>query len=50
MLRERIAGIIGVELNRVSIKTKSGEGLDAVGRGEALAATAIVLLEAATAT
>lgn len=44
-IRERIAEIAGVGAEAVSVKAKSGEGLDAVGRGEAMAATAVVLLE-----
>ena len=46
-IRERVAQIAGVEAARVNVKAKSGEGLDAVGRGEAIGATAAVLLEAA---
>ncbi len=46
-IRERIAEIAGVDAGAVSVKAKSGEGLDAVGRGEAMAATAVVLLERA---
>lgn len=46
-IRERIAEIAGIEAGRVSVKAKSGEGLDAVGRGEAMAASAIVLMEPA---
>ena len=44
-IRERIAEVVGVGLKAVSVKAKSGEGLDAVGRGEAMAAIAVVLLE-----
>ncbi|HMO55335.1 MAG TPA: 2-C-methyl-D-erythritol 2,4-cyclodiphosphate synthase [Tepidiformaceae bacterium] len=44
-IRERIAQIADLDASRVSVKAKSGEGLDAVGRGEAIAATAAVLLE-----
>ncbi|MCC6381769.1 MAG: 2-C-methyl-D-erythritol 2,4-cyclodiphosphate synthase [Dehalococcoidia bacterium] len=43
-IRARIASIAGVADDAVSVKAKSGEGLDAVGRGEAMAATAVVLL------
>jgi 2-C-methyl-D-erythritol 2,4-cyclodiphosphate synthase len=46
-IRERIAEIAGVAVDAVSVKAKSGEGMDAVGRGEAMAATAVVLLERA---
>jgi 2-C-methyl-D-erythritol 2,4-cyclodiphosphate synthase len=44
-IRERVAEILGLEPGAVSVKAKTGEGLDAVGRGEAMAATAVVLLE-----
>ena len=44
-IRERIAEIAAIEVETVSVKAKTGEGLDAVGRGEAMAATAVVLLE-----
>ena len=43
-IRERIAEITGVGLGAVSVKAKTAEGLDAIGRGEAMAATAAVLL------
>ena len=46
-IRESIAAIAGVEAAQVNVKAKSGEGLDAVGRGEAIGAMAVVLLEAA---
>jgi 2C-methyl-D-erythritol 2,4-cyclodiphosphate synthase len=32
-------------VDAVSVKAKTSEGLDAVGRGEAMFATAVVLLE-----
>ena len=44
-IRERIAEIAGIETGQVAVKAKTGEGLDAVGRGEAMAARAVVLLE-----
>ena len=44
-IRERIAEIAGIEVGRVSVKAKTSEGLDAVGRGEAMAAVAAVLLD-----
>jgi 2-C-methyl-D-erythritol 2,4-cyclodiphosphate synthase len=44
-MRGRIAELIGIPVTCVSIKAKTNEGLDAVGRGEAIAATAVVLLE-----
>jgi 2-C-methyl-D-erythritol 4-phosphate cytidylyltransferase/2-C-methyl-D-erythritol 2,4-cyclodiphosphate synthase len=39
-----MAGALGVEAARVSIKAKTNEGVDAVGRGEAIAAHAVALL------
>ena len=44
LIRERIAEIVGTDVANVSVKAKTSEGLDAVGRGEAMAASAVVLL------
>lgn len=44
-MRENLAGTLTVEPAQVSVKAKTGEGLDAVGRGEAVTVQAIVLLE-----
>ena len=44
-MRERIAEIAGLAVEQVAVKAKTSEGLDAVGRGEAMFATAVVLLE-----
>jgi 2-C-methyl-D-erythritol 2,4-cyclodiphosphate synthase len=41
---ERLAQLLDVDLERINLKAKTNEGLDAVGRGEAIAAIAIVLL------
>jgi 2-C-methyl-D-erythritol 2,4-cyclodiphosphate synthase len=43
-IRERIAEIAAIDVGAVSVKAKTGEGLDAVGRGEAMAAVAVVVL------
>jgi 2-C-methyl-D-erythritol 4-phosphate cytidylyltransferase/2-C-methyl-D-erythritol 2,4-cyclodiphosphate synthase len=43
-MRELIAGALGIDPSRVSIKGKTNEGVDAVGRGEAIAAHAVALL------
>ena len=43
-MRAAVAGALGVDVDRVSIKGKTNEGVDAVGRGEAIAAHAIVLV------
>jgi 2-C-methyl-D-erythritol 2,4-cyclodiphosphate synthase len=45
VMRTRIAEVLKVEGTQVNIKVKSGEGLDAVGREEAIAAQAICLIE-----
>jgi 2-C-methyl-D-erythritol 2,4-cyclodiphosphate synthase len=44
-MRENLAKALDVEAGCVSVKAKTGEGLDAVGRGEAVIAQAIVLLK-----
>jgi 2-C-methyl-D-erythritol 2,4-cyclodiphosphate synthase len=45
-MRAAVAAAIGVDAARVSIKGKTNEGVDAIGRGEAIAAHAIVLIRA----
>ena len=44
-MRENIAGVLGVDTTCVSVKAKTGEGLDAVGQGLAVTAQAAVLME-----
>lgn len=44
-IRAAIAAAAGVAVSQVSVKGKTNEGLDAVGRGEAIAAQAVVILE-----
>jgi len=46
-IRARLADALGVEPSRVSIKGKTNEGVDAVGRGEAIAAHAVALVRSA---
>ena len=41
---ETIAGILGVNTSRVSIKATTNEGVGAFGRGEAIAAYAVATL------
>jgi 2-C-methyl-D-erythritol 4-phosphate cytidylyltransferase / 2-C-methyl-D-erythritol 2,4-cyclodiphosphate synthase len=43
-MRARLAGALGVDRDRVSVKGKTNEGVDAVGRGEAIAAHAVAIL------
>jgi 2-C-methyl-D-erythritol 4-phosphate cytidylyltransferase/2-C-methyl-D-erythritol 2,4-cyclodiphosphate synthase len=43
-IRAGLAGALGVQVERVSVKGKTNEGVDAVGRGEAIAAHAVCLL------
>ncbi len=47
-MRESIAGILGVSIDDVNVKAKTNEGVDAVGRGEAIACTAVALLQRKT--
>jgi 2-C-methyl-D-erythritol 2,4-cyclodiphosphate synthase len=44
-MRENIAAILGVDPTCVSVKAKTGEGVDAVGQGLAVTAQAAVLME-----
>ena len=46
-MRARLAELFGVAVDRVNLKGKSGEGIGAIGRGEAIRATAVVLLSLA---
>jgi 2-C-methyl-D-erythritol 2,4-cyclodiphosphate synthase len=43
-MRENIAHTLAVDPSVVSVKAKTGEGLDAIGRGEAVGAHAVVLI------
>ena len=45
-MRAAVARAIGIDVARVSIKGKTNEGVDAVGRGEAIAAHAVALIRA----
>jgi 2-C-methyl-D-erythritol 2,4-cyclodiphosphate synthase len=44
-IRERLAGVLGLETQRVNVKASTGEGMGFVGRGEGAAALAIVSLK-----
>ncbi len=45
-IRARLAGVLGVGVEAVGVKGKTNEGVDAVGRGEAIAAHAVAVLAA----
>ncbi len=44
-IRKGLADALEVEMNRVSVKAKTGEGVDAVGERRAVRAEAVVLLQ-----
>lgn len=44
-IRERLASALGVAADRVSIKGKTNEGMDAVGAGEGVVVHCVALLE-----
>lgn len=43
-MRQTIARLLQISINDVQVKGKTNEGLDAAGRGEAIAAQAVVML------
>jgi 2-C-methyl-D-erythritol 2,4-cyclodiphosphate synthase len=43
-IRASLSAALGIPIDRVSVKAKTNEGVDAVGRGEAIAAHAIAVL------
>jgi len=44
-MREKLSGVLSVETCCVSVKAKTGEGVDAVGESRAVMAQAVVLLQ-----
>jgi 2-C-methyl-D-erythritol 2,4-cyclodiphosphate synthase len=46
-MRKSLAELLGADPGRVNVKLKSTDGLGALGRGEGIAAQAVVLLEPA---
>lgn len=47
-MRENLAAALEIEITQISVKAKTGERVDAVGRFEAIRAEAVVLLEKKT--
>jgi 2-C-methyl-D-erythritol 2,4-cyclodiphosphate synthase len=45
LMQKRVAAALAIKPTQVSVKAKSGEGVDAVGRGEAIRADAVALLQ-----
>ncbi len=43
-IRESLAASLGIEPQRINLKAKTNEGVDAIGRGEAIAAHAVATL------
>ncbi|MFO7692774.1 MAG: 2-C-methyl-D-erythritol 4-phosphate cytidylyltransferase [Vicinamibacterales bacterium] len=43
-IRASLAAVLGIEPARISVKGKTNEGVDAIGRGEAMAVHAVVLV------
>jgi 2-C-methyl-D-erythritol 2,4-cyclodiphosphate synthase len=46
-MRTRISDALGINESQINLKAKTNEGLDAIGRGEAIAAQAIALISCA---
>jgi 2-C-methyl-D-erythritol 2,4-cyclodiphosphate synthase len=46
-MRQALAGVLGLEAAQVNVKAKTTEGLGVIGRGEAMAAQAVALLQSA---
>jgi 2-C-methyl-D-erythritol 2,4-cyclodiphosphate synthase len=47
-MRERLASVLQIDVDQANIKAKTNEGLESVGRGEAMAAQAVALLRTST--
>jgi 2-C-methyl-D-erythritol 2,4-cyclodiphosphate synthase len=43
-MREKLATVLRIDLDQVNIKAKTNEGLESVGRGEAMTAQAVATL------
>ena len=43
-MREALAGALGIKPDKINLKAKTNEGVDAIGRGEAIAAHAVATM------
>jgi 2-C-methyl-D-erythritol 2,4-cyclodiphosphate synthase len=43
-MQEKLARALGLDAGQVSVKAKTGEGVDALGRGEVVRADAVALI------
>jgi 2-C-methyl-D-erythritol 2,4-cyclodiphosphate synthase len=46
-IRRQLAGLLGLDASAVNVKAKTGEGVGAIGRAEAIGCQAVVLIEPA---
>ena len=44
-IRRHLAGLLGLDLNAVNVKAKTGEGVGSIGRAEAIGCQAVVLID-----
>jgi 2-C-methyl-D-erythritol 2,4-cyclodiphosphate synthase len=44
-MRVRLAEVMGLDISQVSVKAKTNEGMDAVGRREGISVMAIAMIE-----
>jgi 2-C-methyl-D-erythritol 2,4-cyclodiphosphate synthase len=44
VIEQHLADALDIDVSRVSVKAKTNEGVDAIGRGEAIAAHAVCML------
>ena len=47
-MRESLASVLRIAVDQVNVKAKTNEGLESIGRGEAMAAQAVALLQSRT--
>ena len=47
-IRRGLAAALGIAIEQVSVKGKTNEGVDAIGRGEAIAAHAVALIQSSS--